>query len=83
MRPRILEEFVDAKDRARERAMVTVAAKEHSLPRKEKGKGKAAGEELSELTDERYDREMRSNGTIAQQEEWRGLSHEVRSGGFF
>ena len=81
-RPRLLEEFVDAEDRARERAVAAAAAKERSSPRKEKGKGKAAEEELPELTDERYDREMRSNGTVAQQEEWRGLSHEVRNGFF-
>ena len=73
---------MDAKDRAQECAVAAMAAKAHSSPKKEKGKGKAAEEELSELTDEWYDQEMQSNSTIAQQEEWHCSSHEVHGGGF-
>lgn len=81
-RPQLLEEFVAVQDAEKGRAVAAAKAKDHPSPRKEKGKGKVVGEESSDLTDERYDREMRSNGTVAQQEEWRSMGHEVRGAPF-
>jgi regulator of protease activity HflC (stomatin/prohibitin superfamily) len=72
---RILDEALETQARVRAEAAV-MAAKNEALAAK-KAKAKARGEEASELTAERYGREMRSNGTVAQQEEWRTLTHEV------
>jgi hypothetical protein len=81
-RGEVLEEFIANEDRMLEEAVAKVVKKDSSSPKKGKGRVKAREEGLDELTPERYAREMRSNGTVAQQESWRGLVHEVR-GEFF
>ena len=43
----------------------------------EEGKGKAREEVLPELTPEVFHCEMRSFGTLGQQEEWRAMAHKV------
>ena len=56
----LLEEFMDAKDRARDIAVATVALKEASASKNGKGKGRAAEEGPSALTNEQYACKMRS-----------------------
>ena len=73
-RGQVLEEFIAAQDLAKEEAIAAAREREMSAPEK----GKARGTEGPELTPQRYGREMRSNGTAAQQEEWRSFEHEVR-----
>ena len=73
-RGQVLEEFIATQDLAREEAIVAEKQREMSVLEK----GKARGVEGPELTPQRYGREMRSNGTAAQQEEWRSFDHEVR-----
>jgi hypothetical protein len=73
-RAQVLEDFIATQDRARDEAVAGARAREGTAS----GKGKATREDESELSAERYSREMRSNGTAAQQAQWRGFPHEVR-----
>ncbi len=73
-RGRVLEEFIAAQDAAKEEAIAAVRKRE----RVGVEKGRMREVEGSDLTPQRYGREMRSNGTAAQQEEWRSFGHEVR-----